>query len=110
MVQDATVLTILGTGQLKVSTAGATGFVGRGGSLLFYPVLAEEANKMSELIIKLRNERRSAPMPAATPQPAKESEPPGPADRLRELERLHSEGLLGYGEYSAKRAQILENL
>jgi hypothetical protein len=71
----------------------------------------EDARHMSEMIIDLRNKKRSASAPSAAPA----APPPPPAsgssaDRLRELERLHSEGLLTDDEYAAKRAQALEGL
>jgi uncharacterized membrane protein YdbT with pleckstrin-like domain len=106
MVQDATVTTALGAGGLNVSTAG-----GQFSQLRLFPLRSEDASRMSEMIIDLRNKKRSASAPAAAPAA---SPPPAAsgssADRLRELERLRSEGLLTDDEYIAKRAQALEDL
>jgi uncharacterized membrane protein YdbT with pleckstrin-like domain len=107
MVQDATVTTALGAGGLNVSTAGG----GQLSQLRLFPMRSEDASHMSEMIIDLRNKKRSASAPAAAPTA---SPPPAAsgssADRLRELERLRSEGLLTDDEYAAKRAEALKDL
>jgi hypothetical protein len=67
----------------------------------------EDARRMSEMIIDLRNKKRSASAPLVA---AASGSSGSSADRLRELERLHSEGLLTDDEYADKRAQALEGL
>ena len=101
MVQDASVSTVLGTGGVKVSTAGGTG-----GELNLTPMKSGDARKMAERIIQARNQKRSAATPSTTAQTASVSS----SDRLRELQRLHDEGLLSDEEYQAKRTQALEGL
>jgi uncharacterized membrane protein YdbT with pleckstrin-like domain len=107
MVQDATVTTGLGVGGLNVSTAGG----GQLSQLRLFPMRGEDARHMSEMIIDLRNKKRSASAPsAAAPAAAPPAASGSSADRLRELERLRSEGLLNDDEYAAKRAEALKDL
>jgi hypothetical protein len=56
MVEDAGVMTVLGEGGVNVSTAGRTML----SQLRIFPMKTEEARRMSEMIIDLRNKTRAA--------------------------------------------------
>jgi uncharacterized membrane protein YdbT with pleckstrin-like domain len=89
MVQDASVTTSLGLGNVIVSTAGGPQSVER-----FGPMAAPTARRMAEVVLGQRRQARG----------------PDVMDQLKKLAELRDAGVLTPEEFEAKKAELLRRL
>jgi len=104
MVQDASLATSFGIGNVVLSSAGGPLSAQKLG-----PMKAETAREMVEVILRERKRARESVMPQrpAAPEAGAANDPMA---QLKQLGELHDSGVLSQEEFEAKKAEILDRL
>jgi hypothetical protein len=101
-VQDATVVSALGAGGVRVETAGAT----RSQLSTMMPLKGDEAHRFADAIMAQANAARGG---TTTGAPPAAPTPPDTYDQLRKLGELHDSGVLTDEEFEAQKAELLQS-